>query len=262
MRPVSRRRVLALIPAAVVMTGGGSARVRAAAQAAPHDLFPRHDPALALEMVGASHGNVARVKELIGMSPAFANASWDWGFGDWETALGAASHVGNKEIAALLLASGAQPTIFSAAMLGQLDTVKAFVSAAPGIQRTRGPHGIALLAHARAGGNAATIAYLESLGDANPTYPNQPLSDEDMAGLLGAYTYGTGATHRLLVERNSRGLLIIKREGESNRNLFHHGGRVFNPAGAETVRIRFEPVSGRATTVVVTDGPLVVRAGR
>ncbi|HET9832903.1 MAG TPA: hypothetical protein VFP91_14370 [Vicinamibacterales bacterium] len=39
------------------------------------------------------------------------------------------------------LANGARPTIFSAAMLGQLDAVKALVAANPGIQRTKGPRG-------------------------------------------------------------------------------------------------------------------------
>jgi hypothetical protein len=27
-----------------------------------------------------------------------ARAAWDWGFGDWETALGAASHMGSRPI--------------------------------------------------------------------------------------------------------------------------------------------------------------------
>jgi hypothetical protein len=39
--------------------------------------------------------------------------------------------------------------LFSAAMLGQLEVVKAFVAAQPGAQHIRGPHSISLLAHAR-----------------------------------------------------------------------------------------------------------------
>ena len=80
-------------------------------------------------MVGAAHGNVAKVKELASARPALARATWDWGYGDWESALGAASHVGNKEIAAILLDNGAHPTIFSAAMLGQTDAVRGFIAA-------------------------------------------------------------------------------------------------------------------------------------
>jgi hypothetical protein len=228
----------------------------------PHEIFPRHDPALAREIVGVSHGNLVRVKELVGASPALARASWDWGYGDWETAIGAAAHVGRKEIAAVLLAAGAHPTIFSAAMLGQLDAVKAFVAATPGIQRTRGPHGITLLDHAKAGESVEVVKYLEALGDADVAYPNEPLSDAEVAALLGTYTFGAGETDRMVVSRNNRGVLVVKREGEPDRNLFHHGGRVFNPAGAEAVRIRFEPAAGRATTLVVVDGVEALRASR
>jgi len=80
-------------------------------------------------MVGVSHNNLARVKELLARNATLSLASWDWGFGDWEDALGAASHVGRPDIAEALLAHGARPSIFSAAMLGQLDVVKAFVAA-------------------------------------------------------------------------------------------------------------------------------------
>ena len=96
------------------------------------DVFPGQDPALVKEVVGASHGNIARVRELVEKQPALARASMDWGFGDWETCIDAAAHVGNKPIADFLLTHGARPTIFSAAMMGQLDAVKAFVAARPG----------------------------------------------------------------------------------------------------------------------------------
>lgn len=84
--------------------------------------YPTQEPEMVQEMVVVAHGNVARVKELVARHQTLAKAAWDWGFGDWEDALGAASHVGNREIAELLLANGARPTIFSAAMLGQLLT--------------------------------------------------------------------------------------------------------------------------------------------
>jgi hypothetical protein len=257
---LGRRRFLGVVSAAAFAREMG--RGAQAQESGVPAIFPRQAPELAREIVGASHGNLQRVKDLVSSRPALARASWDWGYGDWETALGAASHVGNKEIAAVLLAAGAHPTIFSAAMLGQLDAVKAFVASSPGIQRTRGPHGITLLEHARAGKSAAVIEYLESVGDADTRYPNEPLSDGDPEALLGTYTFGSNATDRLIVNRNSRGALVLQRDGEPERNLFHHGGRVFNPAGAEAVRIRFEPSSGRATAVIVSDGNVVVRAGR
>jgi hypothetical protein len=260
MDDVSRRRFLVAAPAAVLLPAalGGARQGDTPAM----DVFPRQDAAIVREMVGASHANLARVKELVHARPALARAAWDWGFGDWETALGAASHVGSKDIAALLLAAGAHPTIFSAAMLGQLDAVKAFVAASPGIQRTRGPHGITLLAHARNGESTEVVEYLETLGDADPRYPSEPISDADVEGLLGTYQYGSDASERMIVRRDDRKRLMVRREGGSNQMLFHHGGRVFNPAGAEAVRIRFEPASGPSTTLTIVDGPVVIRATR
>ena len=144
-------------------------RVKAWGQAPPlpyaiigADAFPQQDPGLVKDAVGASHGNFARIRELVEKQPAMARASIDWGFGDWETCIDAAAHVGNKPIADFLLTHGARPTIFSAAMMGQLDAVKAFVAARPGIQKTLGPHGITLMSHAKAGGPdaAAVVQYL------------------------------------------------------------------------------------------------------
>jgi hypothetical protein len=254
MDQLSRRTFFGLVPAAVLVRSAAAS----AAPSAAADIFPRQEAEVVKEMVGVSHGNVARVKELVTARPALARAAWDWGYGDWETALGAASHVGNKDIARILLDNGAHPTIFSATMLGQIEVVRTFIAASPGIQRTRGPHGITLVAHARAGGNAEMVKYVESLGDADPRYPNQTLSPDEMTSLLGTYVFGSGASERFVVSRNPRGDLIMKREGEVERVLFHHGNRLFNPAGAEAVRIRFEPATGKATSVLVLDGPVRV----
>jgi hypothetical protein len=226
------------------------------------EAFPQQDPAVVREMVGVSHGNLARVKELLSVRPALARASWDWGYGDWENALGAASHVGHKEIAALLVAAGAHPTIFSAAMLGQLDAVKAFVTAYPGVQRIQGPHGLSVLHHARAGKSDEVVKYLENLGDADTKYPSAALSAGDPEALVGTYTFGPNPTDRLIVATNARGGLGVTRDGQGERLLWHHGNRVFNPAGAEAVRLRFEPATGRATTLVVVDGPVQLEAKR
>lgn len=62
--------------------------------------------------------------------------------------------------------------------------------------------------------------------------------------------------------KNTRGVPTIARTGRNQQFLFHHGGLVFNPAGAEAVKIRFEVTDGKAQALVVEDGPLVVRATR
>ena len=131
-----------------------------------HDAFPTQAAELVKETVLVSHANLERLKELVDATPTLARASWDWGFGDWESALGAASHMGRRDIAEYLLEKGARPNLFSAAMLGQLPVVRAFVEASPGLQGILGPHGITLLSHAKAGGNraAAVVEYLETVG--------------------------------------------------------------------------------------------------
>jgi hypothetical protein len=257
---VSRRLFLLLGPIAAIPLRARQAAATDGSQIPA--TFPAHEPDAAREMVGVSHGNVARVKALLANRPALAKASWDWGYGDWETAIGAASHVGNREIAALLLAAGAHPTIFTAAMLGQLDAVKAFVSASPGIQKTKGPHGISLVAHARAGGppSADVVKYLESLGDADPRYTNEPLTDADRAAIGGAYGFGAAASDQLVVAAAER-VPTIQRQGGVPRTLFHLGGRVFHPVGADAVRITFSP-GERADAVTIEDGSRVVTARR
>jgi hypothetical protein len=124
---------------------------------------------LALEMVqefvGKAHGDLARVQELLEQEPALANASADWGGGDWETGLGAAAHMGRRDIALHLLAHGARIDLFAAAMLGWLDIVQAILKHDPEARHAPGPHGIPLMAHARQGGaEAASVAeYLAGL---------------------------------------------------------------------------------------------------
>jgi hypothetical protein len=206
------------------------------------DDYPTQEPAVVRELVGAAHGNVGRVRELVEARPELANAAWDWGFGDWESALGAASHMGRRDIAEVLLAHGARPDLFTAAMLGNLAAVRATVEGVPGIQRRRGPHGITLLAHARAGGEAAQelVAYLERLGDADPVYSTVPLGTEDAAAIEGTYAFGPRETDRLVIEPSSMGGLAIRRGDYFPRQLFHLGGLVFHPTGAPSARIAID----------------------
>jgi hypothetical protein len=259
--PLTRRTFFSLAALTPLLVPA-QARSQSAPPAATPDVFPSHEPATVQEIVTVAHGNVSRVRELLSGRPALANAGWDWGFGDWETPLGAASHVGNREIATLLLTAGARPSIFSAAMLGQVDVVRAFVAASPGIQRTRGPHGITLLAHARAGKAAEVVVFLESIQDADVPYRNEPLDDAARAACVGEYGFGAGATQRLTVSATPRGSLQIRRDGAAfDRALFHLGGLVFHPMGAEAVRIRFTPGTP-SPSVAVEDGTQLITARR
>jgi hypothetical protein len=230
--------------------------------AAAADVFPQQDPLIVNEAVRVSHFNFARIRELVEKQPALARASWDWGFGDWETCIDAAAHVGNKPIADLLLTNGARPTIFSAAMLGQLDTVKAFVAARPGIQRTLGPHGITLMSHARAGGPdaAAVVQYLASLGDADTPTPTQPLEPADRDALAGKYVYGPGPRDFFTIDVQQDQLGIDRPNGPTRRLLMHTGNLVFFPSGVPTAKIAFAKEGGRATQLTLADPNVMLTA--
>lgn len=129
------------------------------------DTKPALDSKLVEEFVGVAHGNFARVKELLEQEPTLVNATWDWGGGDFETALGAAAHMGAKDIANYLLERGARLDIFAAAMLGNLEIVKAALKAYPNAKDILGPHDIPLIIHAEKGGDdaKAVLEYLQSL---------------------------------------------------------------------------------------------------
>ena len=121
--------------------------------------FPEHHPpfdrARVKRFVIAGHGNLAAVKAMLTEEPNLINGAIDWGNGDFETALGGASHMGRRDIAEYLLERNARMDIFAATMLGKLDIVKAAVAAFPNIVHVPGPHGIPLIVHAEKGGPAA-----------------------------------------------------------------------------------------------------------
>ena len=122
---------------------------------------------LPLELVKAfvskAHSDLVAVKILLAKTPSLLNASWDWGGGDFETALGGASHMGNKEIVNYLLEKGARIDIFCAAMMGQLDAVKSFLKLQPNLIDSYGPHGMTLHFHAQRGKATEVYDYLQSI---------------------------------------------------------------------------------------------------
>jgi hypothetical protein len=128
--------------------------------------FPEHDPQFdrprVKRFVIAGHGNLPAVKAMLAEEPNLINGAIDWGNGDFETALGGASHMGRCDIAEYLLEHNARMDIFAATMLGRLDIVTAAVAAFPNIVHVPGPHGIPLIVHAEKGGSAAK-AVLEFL---------------------------------------------------------------------------------------------------
>jgi hypothetical protein len=146
-------------------------------------------------------------------------------------------------------------------MLGQLDIVKAFMAATPGLQKIRGPHSLSLMVHAKAGGppGAAVVAYLESIGDAALPLPSEPLSDEDRAMHDGRYVFGDRPRDSFTIETKPN-QVAISRVGVDARFLRHVGELEFVPPGAPAVRIRFEREGGAIVAFTIHDPDVVVRA--
>ena len=119
------------------------------------DAPPQLAPDRVQAFVANAHGDRDVVKTMLAEEPELANATWDWGGGDFETALGAAAHMGRRDIALFLLEQGARLDLFAAAMLGEVEIVRAVLAAHPGSRDVPGPHGIPLVEHARAGGEEA-----------------------------------------------------------------------------------------------------------
>lgn len=126
---------------------------------------PPLDKELVREFVIVAHKDFDKVKSMLQDNPDLLNASLNLKDWDWEDAIGAAGHMGFRNMALYLLEQGARPTICVAAMLGNLDVVKTFITTFPRMKNSVGPHNITLLDHARAGGQEAkpVVEYLLSI---------------------------------------------------------------------------------------------------
>ena len=126
---------------------------------------PQINRLLVQDFVIFAHSDLDMVKKLLDKEPAVLNGTMDWGGGDWETALGGASHMGRRDIVEFLLDRGARIDIFCAAMMGQTDAVKSFLTLQPRLIDAKGPHGFTLHFHAQVGGKEAenVLDYLQSV---------------------------------------------------------------------------------------------------
>ena len=112
---------------------------------------PQVNRELASDFIIYAHSDLKMTQKLLDKEPALLNATMDWGKGDWETALGGASHMGRKDIAKFLISRGARVDIFAATMLGMLESVEEMLKFEPKLIDLRGPHGFDLHWHAQAG---------------------------------------------------------------------------------------------------------------
>jgi hypothetical protein len=126
---------------------------------------PQINRVLVQDFVIFAHSELDMVKTLLDKEPALLNAAMDWGGGDWETGLGGASHMGRRDIVEILLDRGARIDVFCAAMMGQIDAVKSFLTLQPKLIDAKGPHGLSLHFHAQVGGKESenVLDYLQSI---------------------------------------------------------------------------------------------------
>jgi len=165
-RFVSRRAFVAASTAVIAAASVGADSAAPATKPAKPPKPPALDKELVRAFVGAAHGDLDKTRAMLESNPTLVNACWDWGGGDFETGLGGASHMGRPDIANFLLSNGARMDLFAAAMLGQLQIIRAALTAYPDARNTPGPHGIPLIVHAKKGGKPAeeVVRYIESLG--------------------------------------------------------------------------------------------------
>lgn len=257
-----------------------SSGARASSNVAASELYYRY-PAIADEdtygMVNAAHFNLDKVKELLTKRSELARAAWDWGFGDYETAIGACSHTGRKDIAELLMSYGACPDMFTFAMLGMHRSLVELIEARPGIQSTTGPHGITLLKHAQnrlaskevsaedKANVGKVIEYLETVGRANKGHTSLPYKEEDKTNFLGDYRFGDGETEIFNVGPYSldpANFIRITRKGLPGRLLHKIGDNMFSPTGAPSVRIVFEMTDNKVVSLSIFESGQTVKAIR
>jgi hypothetical protein len=236
--------------------------------------YPSTDPALVQRVVGAAHTEFDVVKELVTNQPELAKATHDWGFGDVETALGAASHMGRKDIAEFLIEYGARPDIFAFAMLGKFAAVKAMIEEMPGIQKIHGPHGLTLMHHAtmrirrknvegtEKEMQEALVEYLMSLGDADIKATALEITDEERNKYLGKYVFGDGEEDYFNVTINGMNNLALSRAEYTGRNLLRIDTNTFAPGGAPSVKIEFSVKEGQALSLTIHDPVPIVTAIR
>jgi ankyrin repeat protein len=137
------------------------------------------------------HSDLETVREKAGVKPTLVNA-----FNPEmnETALGAAGHVGRRDIAEFLLSRGAILELATAAMLGRRDEVARQLAKDPKLALSGGAHGIPVAFHAAMSGDTEIMQMLWEAG------AQEPIRD----ALIGAVRFGHTGMVRWLLEHGAR----------------------------------------------------------
>jgi len=172
------------------------------------------DQALVDELVGNAHGNLARVKEILGEHPELINVPAVWN----ETPVEAATQMGNRAIIDYLVSRGAPVDFFTSLVLAQLEEVRTELRATPELAQARGVHDLPVLYFAAIGGSVAAADLLISAG------AEVNAKAEAAAPIHGAVMGGSGEMVRFLIESGADPLLPDYK-GRDARSLATEMGR-------------------------------------
>ena len=176
--------------------------------------MPEVEPAVVEELVGNAHGNLARVRELLDKHPKALKMRAPWN----ETAVEAATQMGNQAILELLIERGAPVDFFTACVLGRLAQVDAELAADPGRATARGVHDLPALYFAAIGGNLEVAEHLLAAGaDINARC-------ESAAPIHGAVMGGSADMVRLLL-KSGADASVPDYQGRSGGRLAEDLGR-------------------------------------
>ncbi len=143
-----------------VLTLGPSAALATSIQD-KKDLFKEE---LITEFVFAAHRSLEETQKILDKHPLILNCANQFIKGDFETAVGGASHMGRRDIVDFLISRGARLDIFNYAFIGYDDFVMKMVTDYPNLLNSSGPHGFNLLHHALVGERTELAEWLQSKG--------------------------------------------------------------------------------------------------
>ncbi|MCL6265898.1 hypothetical protein [Flagellimonas myxillae] len=119
---------------------------------------------LITEFVFAAHRSLDETRKILEKHPLLLNCANQFIKGDFETAVGGASHMGRRDIVDYLVSKGARLDIFNYAFLGYDDFIRQMISDHPHLLKAPGPHGFTLLHHAQVGERSELADWLQTKG--------------------------------------------------------------------------------------------------
>ena len=145
------------------------------------------------ELVGNAHGDLARVRAILAEHPDALDRRATWN----ETAIEAATQMGNRPIIDFLIGRGAPVDFFTALVLGQREALERALETNPLSANARGIHDLPALYFAAIGGDVAVVAQLLAAG------AEVNAKAQAAAPIHGAVLGGNPEVVRLLLERGA-----------------------------------------------------------